>query len=85
MTEYSIIFVVQFIRVFARAAQQRNVVWDNYWWVPPFSLIMSACDVITILTVVSIDNYWTIIPMFIAGTLGTWFGMYIHRRFIGNG
>ena len=46
--ELIVVFLSWFLFVFVKAFQQRNVNFLNYWWVPPFSYLMAATQVVVI-------------------------------------
>lgn len=85
---YALIFCISLIRVYARAAQQLNVV--DYRWVrvPAFSYLMSASDYFQwgAAAYFTVHQNWLAVcaVAFLAGTggwLGTVTAMYLHKRF----
>jgi len=94
--EFLILFAANFLRVFVRAFQQRNVHFLNYVWVPPTSFVMTIAEVYivgyigwTAYSIVQSGELLSAIPPFIIMWLGNatgcLSGMYIHDRYISNG
>ena len=85
-----IIFGTNFLFVFIKAFQQRNVTWMKYRPVLPSSFSMTVTQVYIWHTVsvrtmagASFIELWPlIITMTIAAWLGTISGMYLHDRYI---
>ncbi len=85
-----IIFVTNFLFVFIKAFQQRNVTWLKYRPVLPSSFSMTvtqvyiwhAVSVRTIAGASFLEMWPLIITMTIAAWLGTISGMYLHDRYI---
>jgi hypothetical protein len=48
---YLTIAVMYFVYVFMRAFQQRNVIHNNYKWIPPVSYAMAACDTFLVFSI----------------------------------
>lgn len=84
---YSFVLLLSanFVLVFFKAVQQRNVVGDYYLWVVPTSFAMAYSEVAIILNIVEIQSYWAGLPMGLGGGTGALLGMYLHRKFISNG
>lgn len=83
-----IIFAVAYVFIFAKAYQQRNVIHNNWGWVPVFSYIMAYLELgamsIGILDIA--ENGWhrLLILGFAQGTggaLGCLSAMWIHNRY----
>lgn len=81
--KYSL-FLVLFLNSLAfiglRAFQQLNVQHDRFWWIPPTSLGMAVCEIVTITKVVQHGSLWAAIPMAAGAVLGSWCAMYMHKR-----
>lgn len=85
-----IIFFIFYVRVFARAFQQRNVVHNNWALVPIFSYLMSYMEILGlslgIFDIMQNGLLRIVLIGFVMGTggwLGTWTAMFIHNRFRG--
>jgi hypothetical protein len=79
------IFFAAFLYVVLRVLQQRNVVFNNYWWIPPTSYMMAAGDVFLITSFAKAG--WSPALIFwygTAGACGCFFAMWFHKRFIGG-
>lgn len=82
-----IIFSIAILFIFAKAFQQRNVIHNNWWWIPVFSFTMSFLELGALsLGIMDIaNNGWhRLISLGIAqgagGTIGCWLAMYTHNR-----
>ena len=82
-----LIFCITFFYVFAKAFQQRNVVFNKFWSIPIVSYIMAYCELagfgIGVLDIA--NNGWDrlIILGFAhgtGGTLGCWSAIWLHRK-----
>jgi hypothetical protein len=80
---YVALFVATFGYVMLRAFQQRNVAFDNYWWVPPVAFGMATFDAYLIATVAQAGlTVGVVIANGTAGTLGALTAMWFHKRFV---
>ena len=70
---YLTIGCMYFIYVFMRAFQQRNVIHNNYKWIPPVSYAMAVCDSFLIYSIAKhADAFYAIaLIAFSAGTGGS--------------
>lgn len=84
MNLYALIFAVSLVRVYARAAQQLNVVQFRWKRIAPFSYLMSLADVVlwgtTAHYVVSRNWLGAGLSMFLYGTAG-WIGAMLAMKF----
>lgn len=80
-----LLFLTSFIYVFLKAGQQRNVAFDHYWMVPPFSFGMAATEVY-IISVIAVDGYsiWAVLGMGAGGALGALIAMFLHKKYFGR-
>lgn len=87
MSAISILFLVGFAKVAARAYQQKNVMHDNWLAIIPTSYVMAFME-LGLLGVAAIDivnnGMWRILPLALAygtgGWLGAWAAMWLHNR-----
>lgn len=80
---YLALFAATFLYVLLRALQQRNVAFDNYWWVPPVAFGMATLDAFLIVTIV--HSGWSVAVVVAngaAGALGCLTAMWFHKRFV---
>lgn len=78
-----LLFLATFSYVTLRAFQQRNVAFNNHWWVLPTSYGMAVFDVYCVVAVSK--GGWTFPVVFANGTagfLGCFFAMWFHNRFV---
>jgi hypothetical protein len=81
--KWLLIFAAGFIYVMLRAFQQRNVAFDNYWWVPPTSYGMAAVDMFVIVTVSKNGMSWAYVACYgTSAALGALFAMWFHKRWV---
>lgn len=76
-------FCAMFVYVMLRALQQRNVAFDNYFWVIPTSYAMAAFDVFIIAFVAHAG--WSVPIVLSNGTgaaLGALCAMKFHKRYV---
>lgn len=79
-----------FIFIFLKAFQTRNVSFEHYGWVLPTSFLMAATEVGVIggiaITATGSSTYWELWPMIVAlgvgGGSGAIASIWIHHRFI---
>lgn len=80
---YLTVFVAAFGYVMLRALQQRNVAFNNYWWVVPTSYAMAALDTYCIVSFARSGWTWQIwLTYGTAGAMGAIFAMVFHQRYI---
>ncbi len=80
---FVLLFFATFGYVMLRALQQRNVAFDDYWWVPPCSFGMAALDVYCVVTIAR--GGWSIPVVLVNGSasaLGCLGAMWFHRTFV---
>jgi len=76
-------FGAGFLYVMLRAFQQRNVAFDNYWWIPPVSYAMAAVDMYVIVNVARNGLTWVYVAVYgTAAALGALCAMRFHKRFV---
>ncbi len=85
--------IVYFFSVFAKAFQQRNVAFMNYWLAVPTSYILSTCDIAVYSLVawnaVQADSFiglimhmsLMVVTVGTGGALGSISAMYIHHKY----
>lgn len=69
--------------IFLKALQQRNVAFDNYWWVMPTSFGMAICEVYVVANIAKMG--WGIELVTAVGLgsgLGAMGAMYAHHRWV---
>lgn len=87
-----LIGAANFVFIFLKAFQQRNVAFLHYWWVPPVSLMLAVAEVFVVgtvaikaTTVVTFISLWPlVVAIGIGGGLGALASMYIHHKYIGE-
>lgn len=81
---YFAAFWASFGFIFLRALQQRNVAFDNYWWILPTSMLMAATEFIVIYNIASQHGYnVTLVLVVGSGSgLGSILAAVLHKRFI---
>lgn len=80
---YLILFLTSLAFIALRALQQLNVQHDRYMWVPPVTVLMAVCEVLSITTLVKHGELTAAIPLAAGGILGCWFAMWFHKRMRG--
>lgn len=81
MKTYIFIGFAYFLYVFFRAFQQRNVAFNKFAWVMPFSFGMATIDIFVIASIAYLGFKWgLVIAMGIGGGLGAMTAMYVHER-----
>lgn len=78
---YLIVFLTTLVFVSLKAFQQLSVQHDRFWWIPPVSMGMAVCDVVTLTHIIKEGSVWIALPMGIAGGLGCWLAMWSHKHF----
>ena len=80
---YLVNFLASLVFIFLKAAQQRNVAFDNYAWVIPTSVLMAAVEVIVITNVAR--QGWHL-PLVLSVGLGAGIGavlaMLFHKKVV---
>lgn len=83
MGTYLFVGIAYFFYVFFRAFQQRNVAFNKYAWVMPFSFGMATIDVFVIASIAYLGFEWgLVIAMAIGGGLGAIVAMYAHEKWL---
>lgn len=80
---YVVMFGACYLYVLLRAFQQRNVAFDNYWWIVPTSYGMAVVDVFIVAFIA--HSGWEPGIVFANGTggfLGALSAMYMHKRWV---
>ena len=87
MYHVPLIFVMAYAFVFAKAYQQRNVIHNNWLWVPVFSFIMAFLELAAVsIGVLDIaQNGWGRLLVLgsaqgLGGALGCWTAMWLDNR-----
>lgn len=82
---YLTVFGVMFIAVFLKSWQQKNVIWQNYWLVPPTSVALFGFEMFGIYTV--IENFSFLVLFFggMGAALGCMLAMWSHKKYIKPG
>jgi len=90
MSTTLLVGVCNFVFIFLKAAQQRNVAFLHYSWVIPTSFAMAVVEV-AVISMVAVEantagNWHELVPFVIAVGLGGGTGaissMWIHHRFL---
>lgn len=77
------LFATSFIYVFLKAGQQRNVAFDHYKLIPPFSFGMAATEVYIISAIATHGyDFYAVLGMGFGGSTGALLAMYLHKRFV---
>ena len=75
------LILASYISVFVKAFQQRNVGFNNYLFVPVFSLAMAFTEVYIIINIVKLGASWDLVwKLSIGAILGCWSAMYLHNK-----
>jgi len=75
------LIIASYISVFVKAFQQRNVAFNNYLFVPVFSLAMAFTEVYIIINIVKLGASWDLVWKLATGAvLGCWSAMYLHNK-----
>lgn len=77
---YLLAGLITYAYVACKAFQQLNVVRDNYGWVLPLSILISALEFWVVVHVVSTGWGLIVLPIGIGGGLGCMTSMWLHRR-----
>ena len=87
MEPIAIIFTIGFVKVAARAFQQKNVMLDRWMSIIPTSYIMGALEVamvgVSALEIMRegwVQAIWISIAYSTGGWIGCWFAMWLHKR-----
>jgi hypothetical protein len=77
------IFGAGYLYVWLRAFQQRNVAFDNYWYIPPVSYCMAAVDMFVIVNVSRNGMSWKYVAIYgTSAALGAMSAMWFHKRYV---
>lgn len=83
MHQIILAFFSSYIFVFLKAFQQRNVAFDNYFWVIPTSMSMGFVEYVTVFLIVKMGYN---IPLILGAGLGAGLGalsaMLLHKKFL---
>lgn len=81
---YILTFAASFVFIFLKAFQQRSVAFDNYMWVLPTSISMSAIEVYVVANIVQIGGWHLPLVLVIGfgGGTGCLAAMLFHKRFV---
>lgn len=74
-----LLFFTSLFFIALRAFQQLNVQHDRFMWVPPTTMLMAVCEVLSITTLFQNPTLWSAVPMAAGGALGCWFSMWFHK------
>jgi len=75
------LILASYISVFVKAFQQRNVAFNDYLFVPVFSLAMAFTEVYIIINIVQLGASLDVVWKLAAGAvLGCWSAMYLHNK-----
>lgn len=81
---YTTLALAQFVFVFLKAFQQRNVAFDHDRWVIPISMLMAGAEVYVVARVASIGldiaQIGSAVALGVGGGLGALMAMKTHRR-----
>lgn len=79
------LFAASFLFVALKAAQQRNVAFDHYFLVPPFSFGMAFTEVY-IISAVAVNGFSleAAVGMGLGGSTGALLAMFLHKRYLGD-
>ena len=76
-------FIVSYINIGLRAFQQKSVMRDKYWLIPPVSMCMAFCEVFIILKAIVGGGTWIIaVPIGLGSGFGCMTAMYLHNKYI---
>ena len=77
--------LAMYVFVALKAAQQRNVAFDHYWPIMPFSLAMAFSEVYVISVIVRVGyDLMTTLSIGIGAGFGAITAMYLHKRVFGS-
>ena len=77
------LIIASYISIFVKAFQQRNVAFNNYLYIPVFSLAMAFTEVYIIINIVQLGASWDVVWKLAAGAvLGCWTAMCLHSKLI---
>lgn len=84
--QYPTIFAANFLFIFLKAFQQRNVAYDNYGWVLPTSFGLALTEVYVIASIAKSGfTFPIVLTIGLAAGTGAWTAMKIHRRHVSRG
>lgn len=74
------LFLSSLVFIAMRAFQQLNVQHDRYLWVPPVTVAMAVCEVLTVTAIIKTSTLYAAIPLTFGGVFGCWFSMWLHKQ-----
>lgn len=75
------LFAANFMFIFLKAFQQRNVAWLNYLFVLPLSIFMAAAEFYVIHRVAELGwQWWAVLAGGLGAGLGALTAMWMHER-----
>ena len=77
---YVTLFVSSLVFIAMRAFQQLNVQHHRYMWVPPVTVLMAVCEVLTVTAIIKASSLYAAIPLTFGGVLGCWSSMWMHKK-----
>lgn len=78
-----ITFGASFVFIFLKAAQQRNVAFDHYWWIVPTSMLMAVMEVYVIANIATRGySWWLVLVIGLGSGLGALTAALLHKRFL---
>ena len=77
---YVALFFSSLVSIAMRAFQQLNVQHDRYMWVPPVTVLMAVCEVLTVTAIIKASSLYAAIPLTFGGVLGCWLSMWMHKK-----
>jgi len=76
-------YLASFSFIFLRAFQQRNVAFDNYWWIMPTSMLMALTEVFVIANVATLGyDLALVFAMGLGGGTGSLSAALLHKRYL---
>ena len=83
MLSFGAAFFASFIFVFLKSWQQQNVVYRNYWWIMPTSLMMAFCEGFVVLQIATVFTIPLLVVIGLGSGSGCMLATYLHHRFLG--
>lgn len=80
MTPYIIAFAVSFFFIGLKSIQQLNVVYRQYWWILPTSMLMATCEVAVVAMVAKNGWGWIVLAVGGGGGLGSMLATCLHHK-----
>ena len=81
---YLVAFLVSFCYVGLKATQQQNVIFGEYLWIMPVSVLLALCEV-TIVVLIVKSTLIVALPIGVGAGLGAIVAMWAHKRWIRRG